>query len=59
VQVLNGNVSVNFWDNGVRGNYWSDYTGTDANNDDIGDTPYVIDADNKDRYPLTEPYPIP
>ena len=23
-----------------RGNYWSDYTGSDRNHDDIGDTPY-------------------
>jgi parallel beta-helix repeat protein len=59
VQVLNGNVSVNFWDDGVRGNYWSDYKGIDANRDGIGDTPYVIDANNQDRYPLIEPDSIP
>ena len=23
-------------------NYWTDYTGTDSNNDDIGDTPYYV-----------------
>ena len=33
------------------GNYWSDYTGTDADRDGIGDTPYLIDGD-RDRYPL-------
>jgi nitrous oxidase accessory protein NosD len=43
---------VNFWDNGEEGNYWEDYNGTDANRDGIGDAPYVIDADNVDRYPL-------
>lgn len=59
VQVLNGNVSVNYWDNGVRGNYWSDYTGIDANDDGIGDTPYTIDANNQDLHPLKEPYSIP
>jgi parallel beta-helix repeat protein len=35
-----------------KGNYWSDYNGTDANGDGIGDTPYIIDEMNLDRYPL-------
>ena len=35
------------------GNYWSDYTGSDADEDGIGDTPYIIDSD-KDNYPLME-----
>ena len=53
------NVSlVNFWDNGEEGNYWEDYNGTDANNDGIGDTPYVIDDNNVDNYPLMYPYDI-
>ena len=33
------------------GNYWSDYTGSDADGDGIGDTPYSIDED-RDNYPL-------
>jgi hypothetical protein len=49
---------VNFWDNGKEGNYWEDYNGTDANRDGIGDAPYVIDADNVDRYPLMFPYNV-
>jgi len=58
--------SVNIWDNGypLGGNYWSDYTGIDEKSgpdqdqigsDGIGDTPYIIDADNRDRYPLMGP----
>jgi len=45
---------ANLWDDGYPsgGNYWSDYTGLDANDDGIGDIPYLIDADNQDRYPL-------
>jgi parallel beta-helix repeat protein len=54
--------SANVWDDGYPsgGNYWSDYNGTDirsgqyqneTGSDGIGDKPYVIDANNKDRYP--------
>ncbi|MFC1487834.1 NosD domain-containing protein [Thermoproteota archaeon] len=45
----------NTWDNGSKGNYWSDYEGTDNNGDGIGDAPYVIDENNKDNYPLMNP----
>jgi parallel beta-helix repeat protein len=48
-----------FWDNGSEGNYWSDYNGTDSNQDGIGDTPYIIDANNTDHYPLMSQYVIP
>jgi len=56
--------SVNTWDDGYPsgGNYWSDYNGTDlysgpyqniTGSDGIGDTPYIIDGNNRDRYPFT------
>jgi len=58
---------ANIWDDGYPsgGNYWSDYMGVDVKwgpgqdlhgSDGIGDTPYVIDADNRDCYPLMYPY---
>jgi parallel beta-helix repeat protein len=43
----------NTWDNGKLGNYWSDYNGSDDNNDGVGDTPCVIDAGNTCQFPLT------
>jgi parallel beta-helix repeat protein len=48
----------NVWDDGYPsgGNYWSDYKGTDADHDGVGDTPYVIDANNTDYYPLMNLY---
>jgi len=48
-----------FWDNGNEGNYWNDYSGLDENEDGIGDTPYIIDENNQDNYPLMAPNIIP
>mgnify|MGYP005831231015 CR=1 FL=1 len=52
----------NTWDNYFPsgGNYWSDYkekypNATEINDSGIWDTPYIIDANNVDRYPLVIP----
>jgi parallel beta-helix repeat protein len=61
--------SVNAWDADYPsgGNYWSDYAGVDLKSgssqdmpgsDGIGDTRYVIDDNNTDRYPLINPVTI-
>jgi nitrous oxidase accessory protein len=55
-----GGYSVNnIWDSGTEGNYWSDYHGSDANGDGKGDTSYIIDASNQDKYPLVNAVDIP
>ena len=66
VNVVEG--CVNTWDDGYPsgGNYWSDYTGIDEKNgphqdllgsDGMGDTQYIINAENRDHYPLMVPLP--
>ena len=42
------------WDNGFLsgGNYWSDYNGTDSNDDGLGDTPYIIDQKQPRQLPI-------
>jgi parallel beta-helix repeat protein len=66
-QQVQSDGSPNTWDDGYPsgGNYWSDYTGVDeksgpyqnlTGSDGIGDTPYVIDSNNIDHYPLMKPY---
>ena len=44
----NGNTYIKY-----LGNYWSDYNGSDADGDGIGEDPYSIEGD-KDYYPLME-----
>jgi parallel beta-helix repeat protein len=61
LQTLISESYTNAWNESYPsgGNYWSDYNGTDANHDGIGDTPYIIDANNTDHHPLMTPYVIP
>lgn len=51
-----GALSVNAWDNGGEGNFWSDYNGTDANGNGIGDSYYQINIQNVDNFPLVAPF---
>jgi parallel beta-helix repeat protein len=64
-QALN-NASTVVWNEGYPygGNYWSNFTDADlyggpyqneTGSDGIWDHPYVIDGNNTDNYPLTEP----
>jgi parallel beta-helix repeat protein len=55
-----GELLNNSWDFHSVGNYWSDYNGTDFNDDEIGDTPYIIPGDGmtEDRFPLMSPIDI-
>jgi len=59
--------SVNTWDGSCAsgGNYWGNYTGADvyrgqdqnlAGADGVGDTPHIIDLNNRDNYPLMTPW---
>jgi parallel beta-helix repeat protein len=54
-----GSHSINEWDNDAEGNFWSNYNGTDSNGDGIGDSPYTIDENNQDSYPLMKPWTPP
>jgi len=60
-------LGTNSWDDGEAGNYWSDYNGTDMEENGIGDTPYLLSeaisiyaesTTNQDRYPLMLPFDI-
>jgi parallel beta-helix repeat protein len=55
--------TIAIWNNGKIGNYWSDYFAKYPNaveilNSGIGNTPYTIDSNNTDYYPLLAPYDI-
>jgi nitrous oxidase accessory protein NosD len=66
---IQNNIKNNAYDEGTNnwyntsiqeGNYWSDYIGTDNNQDAIGDTPFnIYGGYNQDLYPLMTPYGPP
>ncbi|MBF8290221.1 MAG: Beta helix protein [Chloroflexi bacterium] len=47
--------AANAWDDGRRGNYWSDFTGLDPDGDGVLDRSRKVRPEGLDRYPLTEP----
>ena len=61
---------INYWDNNYPsgGNYWFEYSGIDLyygfdqnipGSDGIGDSPYILDGDTQDNYPLMTPWTPP
>jgi len=53
--------SINIWDDGSRGNYWSDYlteypNAAEVDSSGVWNTPYIINSKNLDRYPLMLAY---
>jgi nitrous oxidase accessory protein len=72
VSLSGSNHTVNHFDNGVKGNYYDDYQGNDANWDGVGDSPYTIQETRweeelksdvtivffQDNYPLMSPFDI-
>ena len=49
----------NVWDDGEKGNYWSDYVtrysnATEIEGTGIGDTPFTINPNNIDHYPIMQ-----
>jgi hypothetical protein len=67
--LISSDSHLNLWDNGYPcgGNYWSDYNGTDiycgsgqneTGSDGVGDSSYVLDAENSDNYPLMGPIKV-
>jgi nitrous oxidase accessory protein NosD len=58
IERCEGSVNFQYWDNGYPsgGNYWSDYTGQDADEDGIGDTPHALIGKARDNFPLVKPW---
>jgi nitrous oxidase accessory protein NosD len=62
-KAIGNGTDVVLWDHDSIGNYWSDYStkypnATEIGGSGIGDTPYVINSNNRDNYPLWSPAEI-
>ncbi len=58
VQIGFGQNTTNYFSENGYGNYWSNYNGTDTNNNGIGDEPYYINQKLSDSNPLIRPINI-
>jgi nitrous oxidase accessory protein len=54
IQTDHISLSSDIWDNGCEGNYWSNYNGSDLDNDGVGDTYLPWEA--VDNFPLINVY---
>ncbi len=59
---FNSQYSKDIWDDGLNGNYWSDYmdnypNATEVDDSGVMDMPYIIDENNQDNYPLVPEFP--
>ncbi len=59
INAYNDDGIYNYWYYGSVGNYWDDYTGSDIDNDGIGDSPYTISgtSNEQDLYPIWDDGP--
>lgn len=60
--VYEDTTELNYWDNGSIGNYYSDYSGKDVNDDGVGDSVYDIPGRTgnlgQDNYPIWWDAPV-
>ena len=57
---VNESAPIQYWDNGVQGNYWSDYktnypASKEVGNSGTANIPYNVYQDAQDKYPLITP----
>ncbi|UCH32044.1 MAG: right-handed parallel beta-helix repeat-containing protein [Candidatus Bathyarchaeota archaeon] len=58
VSIPGSSIGINYWDNGMEGNYWSIFDGEDVDHDGICDFPWLVtfglpaELQQVDNYPL-------